>query len=63
MATDWLPYAEQMLALADDAEGFSNLTGIGEYASNKHPRTETKLERRGLKLGHGIWDIKHEKTS
>lgn len=63
MATDWEHYAKQMLALGDAAEGFSNLTAIGEYANDKSPRAETKFERRGLKLGHGIWDIKHEKIS
>lgn len=63
MATDWQHYAQQMLALGDEADGFCNLSGNGEYASDKKPRTETKFERRGLKLGHGIWDIKHEKIS
>ena len=62
MATDWQHYAEQMLKLGDEADGFKNLSGIGQYTSNRSPRVETKFERRGLKLGHGIWDIKHEKT-
>ncbi len=55
LATDWQPYAEQMLAvlgaeplLANTAEG---------YAPRPTYRPETKFERRGLRLGHGVWDL------
>ena len=54
-ATDWQPYAEQMLevlgaepSLVNSAEG---------YAPRPAWRPLTKFEQRGLKLGHGVWDL------
>ena len=54
-ATDWQPYAEQMLevlgaepSLVNSAEG---------YAPRPDWRPLTKFEQRGLKLGHGVWDL------
>jgi tRNA (guanine-N7-)-methyltransferase len=54
-ATDWEDYAQQMLAvlgaepsLRNAAEGFSPRSAY---------RPETKFERRGLRLGHGVWDL------
>jgi tRNA (guanine-N7-)-methyltransferase len=54
-ATDWQPYAEQMLevltaepSLRNSAEG---------YAPKPAYRPLTKFENRGLKLGHGVWDL------
>ena len=61
MATDWQHYAEQMLAQMDAAEGFSNIAGQGHYSPDKADRCETKFERRGLRLGHGVWDLLYEK--
>ncbi|MFV9615493.1 MAG: tRNA (guanosine(46)-N7)-methyltransferase TrmB [Gammaproteobacteria bacterium] len=61
MATDWQHYAEQMLAEMDTAEGFLNTSGSGNYAKNQGARCESKFERRGLKLGHGVWDLIYEK--
>lgn len=61
MATDWQHYAEQMLEQMDDAEGFLNTAGKGQYSTNKGSRCETKFERRGIKLGHGVWDLIYKK--
>lgn len=54
-ATDWEPYAQQMLevlsaepTLVNSAEG---------YAEKPAYRPLTKFENRGLKLGHGVWDL------
>jgi tRNA (guanine-N7-)-methyltransferase len=44
-ATDWQPYAEQLQNTADD------------YAPRPDYRPLTKFEARGLKLGHGVWDL------
>ena len=57
MATDWQPYAEQMLEVMEVAPGFRNSVGRGEYAPKPEYRPETKFERRGLRLGHGVWDL------
>ena len=61
MATDWQHYAEQMLLQMDNAEGFSNTSGTGNFSASKGARCETKFERRGLKLGHGVWDLIYKK--
>lgn len=57
MATDWQHYAEQMLQQMDSEERFSNSAGKGNYSPNCGDRCETKFERRGQKLGHGVWDL------
>jgi tRNA (guanine-N7-)-methyltransferase len=64
-ATDWQPYAEQMLEVlsaepllrntADDARG--------GYAPKPDYRPLTKFENRGLKLGHGVWDLVFERRA
>lgn len=57
MATDWQDYAEQMLEVMDAQQGFVNTAGRGHYAPKPDYRPETKFERRGLRLGHGVWDL------
>jgi tRNA (guanine-N7-)-methyltransferase len=54
-ATDWEPYAEQMLEVLS-AEPLLANTAEG-YAPRPEWRPETKFERRGLGLGHGVWDL------
>ena len=54
-ATDWRPYAEQMLEVLS-AEPLLANTADG-YAPRPAYRPLTKFEDRGLKLGHGVWDL------
>lgn len=54
-ATDWQPYAEQILQVLQ-AEPLLKNTADG-YAPKPHYRPLTKFENRGLKLGHGVWDV------
>jgi tRNA (guanine-N7-)-methyltransferase len=54
-ATDWQPYAEQMLEVLAAEPALAN-TAAG-YAERPAWRPQTKFERRGLKLGHGVWDL------
>jgi tRNA (guanine-N7-)-methyltransferase len=54
-ATDWQPYAEQMLEVLSAEPTLAN-TAAG-YAPRPAWRPETKFERRGLALGHGVWDL------
>jgi tRNA (guanine-N7-)-methyltransferase len=61
MATDWQHYAKQMLAEMDAATGFINTSGFGHYSNNQGSRCESKFERRGRKLGHGVWDLIYQK--
>jgi tRNA (guanine-N7-)-methyltransferase len=55
VATDWEEYAEQVLAVLA-AEPLLRNTSPG-FARRPEWRPETKFERRGRKLGHGVWDI------
>jgi tRNA (guanine-N7-)-methyltransferase len=57
LATDWEDYARQMLALLSVAEGFENTAGPGQYAPRPEARPLTRFERRGQRLGHGVWDL------
>ena len=54
-ATDWEPYAQQMLEVLGAEPRLAN-TAAG-YAPRPHYRPLTKFEHRGLKLGHGVWDL------
>lgn len=54
-ATDWQEYAEQILAVFSAEPTLVN-TATG-YAEKPAYRPQTKFETRGLKLGHGVWDI------
>ena len=56
LATDWEAYAEQMLVVMQSITGLHNAMGPNEYWSQPQ-RPETKFERRGKKLGHGVWDL------
>ena len=65
-ATDWQPYAEQILEvlsaeplLKNTASSHPELAG---YAPKPHYRPLTKFENRGIKLGHGVWDIVFERV-
>jgi tRNA (guanine-N7-)-methyltransferase len=55
LATDWQNYAEQMLEVLSAEPELQN-TADG-YAPRPDYRPVTKFERRGIKLGHGVWDL------
>ena len=55
VATDWEDYAQQILEVLSGEPGLSN-TAAG-YAPRPEHRPLTKFENRGLKLGHGVWDL------
>jgi tRNA (guanine-N7-)-methyltransferase len=59
VATDWQEYAEQVLAVLSGVPGLRN-TAEG-FAPRPPWRPETKFERRGRRLGHGVWDVLFEK--
>ncbi|OGT44680.1 MAG: tRNA (guanosine(46)-N7)-methyltransferase TrmB [Gammaproteobacteria bacterium RIFCSPHIGHO2_12_FULL_38_11] len=58
-ATDWEDYAKHMMAVLSEAEGFKNAVGDHQFADNEKLklRENTKFEKRGVKLGHGVWDL------
>jgi tRNA (guanine-N7-)-methyltransferase len=55
-ATDWEPYAQQMLEVLSAQHELKN-TAHGGFAPRPEYRPLTKFENRGLRLGHGVWDI------
>ena len=55
-ATDWQPYAEQILEVLS-AEPMLHNTAPNGYAPKPDYRPLTKFENRGIKLGHGVWDV------
>lgn len=59
-ATDWEPYAEQMLAVLSAEPVLRN--SARDYAARPAYRPETKFERRGLGLGHGVRDLVFVRT-
>jgi tRNA (guanine-N7-)-methyltransferase len=54
-ATDWEPYAEQMLKVLNQAPFLKNIAS--GFAPRPPYRPLTKFENRGLQLGHGVWDL------
>jgi len=55
VATDWQDYAEQVLAVLGEEKLLEN-TAEG-FAPRPDYRPLTKFEQRGLRLGHGVWDV------
>ena len=55
LATDWEEYALQMVEVLSAEDRLDN-TADG-FAERPEYRPETKFERRGLRLGHGVWDL------
>ena len=62
MATDWQPYAEQMLEVASSCESLRNESPDSGYSARPDSRPVTRFERRGQRLGHGVWDLAFSRT-
>lgn len=65
-ATDWQPYAEQILEVLTAEPLLKNRAlaanpELAGYAPKPHYRPLTKFENRGIKLGHGVWDVVFER--
>ncbi len=66
-ATDWQPYAEQILEVLH-AEPLLRNRALAThpellgYAPKPHYRPLTKFENRGIRLGHGVWDLVFERV-
>ena len=66
-ATDWQPYAEQILDVLGAEPQLANRAGashpeLAGYAPKPHYRPLTKFENRGIRLGHGVWDLVFERV-
>jgi len=62
LATDWQHYAEHMLEVLSSAPGFINLSLDNHYIPRPDSRPMTKFEKRGLNLGHGVWDLQFKRV-
>ncbi len=65
-ATDWEPYAMQILEVLGAEPLLQNAAAQAHpelfgYAPKPHYRPLTKFENRGIKLGHGVWDLVFER--
>jgi tRNA (guanine-N7-)-methyltransferase len=60
VATDWQEYAEYVLGVLHNNPQLKN--SAQDYAPRPAYRPQTKFESRGLKLGHGVWDLIFERT-
>jgi len=62
LATDWEPYALQMLEVLRGAHAlFTNLSPTGDWVPRPDERAPTRFEKRGTRLGHGVWDLAFER--
>ncbi|MEJ2681316.1 MAG: tRNA (guanosine(46)-N7)-methyltransferase TrmB [Gammaproteobacteria bacterium] len=57
MATDWEPYAKEALTFLNAFDGLDNVAEDEGFVPRPTWRPLTKFEQRGLKLGHGVWDL------
>jgi len=62
-ATDWQHYAESMLDVLSASEGLKNTSLTQDYCERPDYRPLTKFEQRGLRLGHGVWDLIFSKSN
>ncbi len=66
LATDWQEYAEQMLAVCNANPTLRSLSPDRNFVARPEFRPPTRFERRGERLGHGVWDLafsRGEKTA
>jgi tRNA (guanine-N7-)-methyltransferase len=57
LATDWEPYALEMLAVLEATPGLENLAADSGFVPWPPERVPTRFERRGVRLGHEVWDL------
>jgi tRNA (guanine-N7-)-methyltransferase len=57
LATDWQPYAQEMLATLSATAELSNASGGEGYDGTASERAPTRFERRGTRLGHEVFDL------
>ncbi|HEY9143046.1 MAG TPA: tRNA (guanosine(46)-N7)-methyltransferase TrmB [Arenimonas sp.] len=62
LATDWENYAEHMWDVLDAEPRLRNRAGPRGTSPRPEWRRQTHFETRGLKLGHGVWDLLYDRT-
>jgi tRNA (guanine-N7-)-methyltransferase len=62
LATDWEEYAEQMRTVCNACDRLASQSAEGAYVQRPEFRPPTRFERRGERLGHGVWDLAYMKA-
>jgi len=62
LATDWEPYAADMLATLAAEPGLRNVDPEGGFIPRPAERSPTRFERRGERLGHQVWDLEFRRV-
>lgn len=62
LATDWQEYAEQMLAVCNAEPRLASASADHGYVARPAFRAPTRFERRGERLGHGVWDLAYTRV-
>ena len=62
LATDWEHYAQQMREVIDASSKFVNVAADAGFVARSAERALTRFERRGQRLGHGVWDLEYRRT-
>jgi tRNA (guanine-N7-)-methyltransferase len=62
LATDWEPYAMEMLATLSAEPRLRNVAADGGYVPRPAERSPTRFERRGERLGHRVWDLEFSRA-
>lgn len=62
LATDWEPYAQHMREVIGASPAFTNVAADAGFVARSAERTLTRFERRGQRLGHGVWDLEYRRT-
>jgi tRNA (guanine-N7-)-methyltransferase len=63
LATDWEQYAQHMREVIDASPTFANVAAESGFVARTAERTLTRFERRGQRLGHGVWDLEYRRTN
>ncbi len=63
LATDWQEYAEQMLTVLNGTPTLESLSPESGYVARPDFRPATRFERRGERLGHGVWDLAYRRRT
>ncbi|HEY0745554.1 MAG TPA: tRNA (guanosine(46)-N7)-methyltransferase TrmB [Steroidobacteraceae bacterium] len=61
LATDWQDYAEQMLAVCNANPALQSVSENLAFVARPDFRPPTRFERRGERLGHGVWDLAYSR--
>jgi tRNA (guanine-N7-)-methyltransferase len=61
LATDWQEYAAQMLEVGNATARLETLSPDATYVARPEFRPMSRYERRGTRLGHGVWDLAYRR--